>query len=53
MRKAEELIQDIRAWLDNESSPPLTACSLLERAESELRRLDRAVQRLKEGAKDG
>lgn len=48
MRKAEELIKDIRDWLDNDKSPPLTACTLLERSEKQLRRLDREVQRLKE-----
>ena len=53
MRKAEELIEEIRDWLDNPKSPPLTACALLERAEQQLRRLDRTVQRLKsEGDKD-
>jgi hypothetical protein len=52
MRKAEELIAEIRDWLDNPKSPPLTCCSLLERAEQNLRRLDREVQRLKEAAKD-
>lgn len=51
MRKAEQLIEEIRDWLDNDKSPPLTACSLLEKAESELRRLDRTVQRLKEAEK--
>tara|TARA_R110000787_G_scaffold2833_1_gene11007 strand:- start:9554 stop:9709 length:156 start_codon:yes stop_codon:yes gene_type:complete len=48
MRKAEQLISDIRQWLDDDKLPPLQACSLLEAAESELRRLDKAVQRLKE-----
>jgi hypothetical protein len=48
VRKAEELIKDIRDWLDNDKSPPLTACSLLERSEQELRRLDRALQKAKE-----
>ena len=48
MRKAEELIKDIRDWLDDGKQPPLTACLLLERADSELRRLDRAVVKLKE-----
>lgn len=52
MRKAEQLIEDIRDWLDNPKSPPLTACALLEKAESELRRLDRTVQRLKEELKE-
>ena len=48
MRKAEQLVQDIRAWLDDTSQPPLQACSLLEAAEAELRRLDRALQKAKE-----
>jgi len=48
MRAAEKLIEEIRDWLDNPKSPPLTSCMLLERSEQNLRRLDREVQRLKE-----
>jgi hypothetical protein len=46
VRKAEKLIKDIRDWLDDEKQPPLSACLLLGKAESELRRLDRAVVKL-------
>lgn len=53
MRKSEQLIQDIRGWLDDTLQPPLTACMLLESAEAELRRLDRIIQKAKEGNKDG
>tara|TARA_R110000796_G_scaffold19524_3_gene58521 strand:+ start:792 stop:953 length:162 start_codon:yes stop_codon:yes gene_type:complete len=51
MRKAEEIVLEIRGWLDDTQQPPLTACLLLEKAEQELRRLDRIITKAK-GSKD-